>query len=297
MALNANLSIAHSYRALLREGLDEMLGEPPGHKSPFVCFGRLRLLLEAHPLDSTEFGLAVNRLANAQRYLETDEHGAARYELRLLRRSHKEYRTDPTSSGHWRCLMFSIATLSLYHAESDPVKGDDAWVQRARMQKPQRHRLLHGYPLAAAKRRRRPIQPPRDLFFDPQVGRGLLVDVPPHPFCSPAVSSCGLCTFPHPRNHAGQPGKVVKHAGREIDGRLTRQPALTRRRVAALYFGLECLAMIGRLGFAVFLTVGFVAAIGLTSGMNITSPIAVRLCEGFFLWSLVLISCDTSRRA
>ena len=27
--------------------------------------------------------------------------------------------------------------------------------------------------------------------------------------------------------------------------------------------------------------------------MNIASPIAVRLCEGFFLWSLALISPST----
>ena len=43
--------------------------------------------LEALPLDTTAFGLAVNRLANARRYLKSGEHGAARYELRLLRRS------------------------------------------------------------------------------------------------------------------------------------------------------------------------------------------------------------------
>jgi hypothetical protein len=54
---------------------------------PFARFERLRLLLEALPLDTTDFGLAVNRLANARHYLESGECGAARYELRLLRRS------------------------------------------------------------------------------------------------------------------------------------------------------------------------------------------------------------------
>ena len=62
-------------------------------------------------------------------------------------------------------------------------------------------------------------------------------------------------------------------------------------------FGLEFLAVIAKLGYAVFLTVGFVAAIGLQSGMNPVNPNAVRLCAGFFLWSLVLVSCATSRRA
>jgi hypothetical protein len=87
MALNADLSIADSYRALLREGLDKMPGQPSGHNIPLVCFGRLRVLLEALPLDTREFGLAVNRLANARHYLESGEYGAVRYELRLLRRS------------------------------------------------------------------------------------------------------------------------------------------------------------------------------------------------------------------
>ena len=44
----------------------------------------LRTLFESLPLASGEFGLAVNRLQNAQRYLRSDEIGAARYELRLL---------------------------------------------------------------------------------------------------------------------------------------------------------------------------------------------------------------------
>ena len=89
MALNADFSITDSRRTLLWEGLDEELGQPLGHKTPLACFERLRLLLEALPLDSTEFALAVNRLTNARHYLETGEHGAARYELHLLRRSLK----------------------------------------------------------------------------------------------------------------------------------------------------------------------------------------------------------------
>jgi hypothetical protein len=67
-----------------------LLGQPSSDETPAVCFGRLRVLLDALPLDTTEFGLAVNRLANAQHYLETGEHGAGRFELRLLRRSLEE---------------------------------------------------------------------------------------------------------------------------------------------------------------------------------------------------------------
>jgi hypothetical protein len=54
---------------------------------------------------------------------------------------------------------------------------------RRRMRLPQRHRLLHGYPLAAAMPRvaGRARSDERRLSFDP--GRGLLVGVLPHPTC------------------------------------------------------------------------------------------------------------------
>ena len=87
MSLNAGVSIAESYDALLPECLDKLLGQVHGHKVPVVCFRRLRVLLEGLPHGSEEFALAVNRLANARQYQVAGEHGAARYELRLLRRS------------------------------------------------------------------------------------------------------------------------------------------------------------------------------------------------------------------
>jgi oxygen-independent coproporphyrinogen-3 oxidase len=133
--------------------------------------------------------------------------------------------------------MLSLPTVPFYHAQSGPVKGDDAQVLRDRMRKPQRHRLLHGYPLAAAMRHRVPGQPAEDVVFDPHAGRDLLVGVLPHPFCNPAVTGCGFCTFPHERYHAARAAEVVEHVVQEIDRRLARQPALAQRRVAALYIG------------------------------------------------------------
>jgi oxygen-independent coproporphyrinogen-3 oxidase len=133
--------------------------------------------------------------------------------------------------------MFSLTTLPFSGAASVPVNADDTQVLRDRLRKPQRHRLLHGYPLAASMRRRDPGQPAADVFFDPRAGRDLLVGVLPHPFCNPAVTGCGFCTFPHERYHAGQAGEIVEHVIQEIDGRIARQPALARRRVCALYIG------------------------------------------------------------
>jgi coproporphyrinogen III oxidase-like Fe-S oxidoreductase len=133
--------------------------------------------------------------------------------------------------------MLPVAKVPADHAESVPVSGDDAQVLRDRMQKPQRHRLLHGYPLAAAMHRRDRGNPTADVLFEPHAGRNLLVGVLPHPFCNPTLPGCGFCTFPHERYHAGRAGEVVEHVLREIDNRLAHQPALAGRRVAALYFG------------------------------------------------------------
>jgi hypothetical protein len=45
----------------------------------------LRILLETLPLSTDEFGLACNRVTNAKGYLQSNELGAAMWELRALR--------------------------------------------------------------------------------------------------------------------------------------------------------------------------------------------------------------------
>jgi hypothetical protein len=90
MALNAEFSNVDSIRAFLCNRLDE-LQRRSGDELSIAWFERLRLLLHALPLDTAEFGLALNRLANARHYLESAECGAARYEMRLLRRSLEHY--------------------------------------------------------------------------------------------------------------------------------------------------------------------------------------------------------------
>jgi hypothetical protein len=90
MALNAEFSNIDFLRDLLRVSLDE-LQRRSGDETSADCFERLRHLLNALPLNTAEFALALNRLANASHYLESGEGGAARYELRLLRRSLEHY--------------------------------------------------------------------------------------------------------------------------------------------------------------------------------------------------------------
>jgi hypothetical protein len=47
-------------------------------------FNAAELLLQTLPLASGPFAVAMNRLLNARRYLQSREIGAARFELRLL---------------------------------------------------------------------------------------------------------------------------------------------------------------------------------------------------------------------
>jgi oxygen-independent coproporphyrinogen-3 oxidase len=134
-------------------------------------------------------------------------------------------------------MLLAPAAIPSHFSGTGPAAADCARLLRERMRKPQRHRLLHGYPLAAAIHRRDPARAPEDVDLDCGAGRDLLVGVLPHPFCNPAVVGCGFCTFAHEPYRAGRAGEVVEHVVREIEGRLARQSSLCRRRVAALYFG------------------------------------------------------------
>jgi oxygen-independent coproporphyrinogen-3 oxidase len=133
--------------------------------------------------------------------------------------------------------MLPLSTIPSYRAESVPVNEDDARVLHERMKKPQRHRLLHGYPLAAATPRISAGQSGADVVFYPQAERGLLVGVLPHPFCNPAVTGCGFCTFPHEAYRAPEAAAVGESVVREIDQRVRRQPWLRGRKVSGLYIG------------------------------------------------------------
>jgi hypothetical protein len=59
---------------------------------------------------------------------------------------------------------------------------------------------------------------------------------------------------------------------------------------------MEWLAIVARLGFALFLTAGFAAGLSVYADMTFASPNLVPACEGVFFWALALISCGTSRR-
>ena len=130
-----------------------------------------------------------------------------------------------------------IASADTSRTASSILVSEELLELRRRMQCPQRHRLLHGYPLAAAMPRigeeanRQQILPE----FDPD--RGLLVGVLPHSFCNPAVAGCGFCTFPHEAFSTRKASHVIHHVVKEIEQTLRMRPGLAGRSIAGLYFG------------------------------------------------------------
>jgi coproporphyrinogen III oxidase-like Fe-S oxidoreductase len=108
---------------------------------------------------------------------------------------------------------------------------------RRRMTLPQRHRLLHGYPLAAALHSAEHVPEDRGVPFN-RAKRELLVGVLPHPYCNPAVAGCGYCTFPHEPGNAAKGTPVVQAVRSEIRSIIDCQISdLFRRPITALYFG------------------------------------------------------------
>jgi coproporphyrinogen III oxidase-like Fe-S oxidoreductase len=127
--------------------------------------------------------------------------------------------------------------LKTAQVSCEPADSDDLCELRRRMARPQRHRLLHGYPLAAAMPSADALMQLDAFRFDPRSRRGLLVGVLPHPFCNAAVWGCGFCTFPHEPYGARKATGVVKSVVREIETRIRAEPWLQHRPVTGLYFG------------------------------------------------------------
>jgi hypothetical protein len=82
-----HVSISASLQVRFQEAIDSLLRQVTRDADRSAALAQARAVLETLPLTTEEFGLAVNRLANAQRYFQSGERGAAWYELRLLRRS------------------------------------------------------------------------------------------------------------------------------------------------------------------------------------------------------------------
>lgn len=127
--------------------------------------------------------------------------------------------------------------------ESRSIDGRLEETLRKRMSLPQRHRLLHAYPLLAGMPHvgvhesdaLRTLK--RAAVAGQSTDKGLLIGVLPHPFCNPMVSGCGYCTFPHERFRASTARSVVSAVVHEIRKRRSAEPHLGRTQVDGLYLG------------------------------------------------------------
>jgi coproporphyrinogen III oxidase-like Fe-S oxidoreductase len=137
----------------------------------------------------------------------------------------------------------------------------------ARMQRPQRHRLLQGFPplplMQAASKSQSGFAvrqadgavvdisqrvllhgekpEPGDLikpFINIDKSRPLIIGIIPHTQCIPRTHACGFCTFPHDAPNKSERAIVVDSVAGEIDDVVDwHEDKLVGRRVDAIYFG------------------------------------------------------------
>ena len=81
------------------------------------------------------------------------------------------------------------------------------------------------------------VEPELDLLFDPKTKRELLIGVLPHPFCNPAVTGCGFCTFPHEPGNGAKTRKSLRICTKEIYARSIQVMLGFDPPVKGLYFG------------------------------------------------------------
>jgi coproporphyrinogen III oxidase-like Fe-S oxidoreductase len=110
-----------------------------------------------------------------------------------------------------------------------------------RMARPQRHRLLHGYPMTPLLRaglgRARDGSsghPKEGPFVTPDPSRPLLIGVLPHTQCAPTVDGCGFCTFPHDRFDKPELRHVASRVAESVDH---VRDGFEGRRVEGVYLG------------------------------------------------------------
>ena len=63
----------------------KLLSDSTDSNLMFKCLEELRALLDCLVLGTGEYGTAVLRIKNAQRFFASDEFGAAKFEVRLLK--------------------------------------------------------------------------------------------------------------------------------------------------------------------------------------------------------------------
>jgi hypothetical protein len=106
-------------RARLVRHLQTAIGRPSQTAATSDAWLEALAMLQALPLSTGEFGLALSRLKNAQRYYAAREPGAAHFELRLLCGALKD-------SGEGRPLARRLCGRPARFAEGTPTRRKGA---------------------------------------------------------------------------------------------------------------------------------------------------------------------------
>jgi oxygen-independent coproporphyrinogen-3 oxidase len=105
--------------------------------------------------------------------------------------------------------------------------------------KPQRHRLLHGYPfpnlMTKIENHEHIDQVFNGLSID--TGKPIIIGILPHTFCNPMVKGCGFCTFPHESFNKSCVKETVLNASMELADFNKKFDTFQNSPVQAIYFG------------------------------------------------------------
>ena len=107
------------------------------------------------------------------------------------------------------------------------------------IEKPQRHRLLHGYPYPNLMRSVNGSDQPGYLFDNLTIAHNkpVIIGVLPHTSCNPLIKGCGFCTFPHQSWNTERVRETVGNVSEEIKSFNKKHNAFRHAKVQSIYFG------------------------------------------------------------
>jgi oxygen-independent coproporphyrinogen-3 oxidase len=103
--------------------------------------------------------------------------------------------------------------------------------------RPQRHRLLNGYPMPASAKPMDDVAKAVHKYIDIDPDKGLIIGVLPHTYCNPMVKGCGFCTFPHEPYNKSKVVQVVDKVCHEIKDFGKTFEVFRKKKVDAIYIG------------------------------------------------------------
>jgi coproporphyrinogen III oxidase-like Fe-S oxidoreductase len=106
-----------------------------------------------------------------------------------------------------------------------------------RMQRTQRHRLLHGFPMPQASKFIRCSLSDSLKEFNLDNEKPLALGIIGHPMCNPQIRGCGYCPFPHENYNAERMKISINAVINELKSLDLKYPRILNRKISSVYFG------------------------------------------------------------